>query len=1069
MSGEAIANHLSHGMLANDNNRPQTFEASPARWAEAHEVDVIHGTWLPGDSAHYHNLGRFVLWAETDRAADVSSRAHPFHLNRSELLDRFDALALELVAPAANGDEHSLWVSLPSDATGPLASTAMARFRDEDARVAQRWASWCVDGVTLRDPVAGLKALRLLAATPLDSVILGHDLLFWCQYTRVLGRLVARHHYAPALIRQANTGESETHAAVVWDWIGGAYPELVSSYAKAMPWIGQTVSTHAPNRRQSLRRIEPGALLRHYSEQVLNGILQATAFTEAQRKRVAGTLLDAALNSKTVVLDESTWQQWQIWRTRLSPVHTDDPFTLGFRLEAPPAQTPDAWVLHWEVVAKNDPSLQRPLAEYWALNDAGRETFEAQFGVDFERRLLVQLGQAARAVPTLWRGMNGTRPSGVTLDREAAFAFLKGDAWVLEEAGFQVSLPAWWTPKGRRRAALRLRTRSTSNAPAGETDGALGLASLVTCDYELAVGGERISEKQWRALVEAKAPLVHFRGEWVALDREEMGRLLAFWDTHSHTSHSLSVAELVQRALGSEEGAKEEIALDHARAQMLERLKDKARIGLTPIPPTLKTTLRDYQHRGVAWIDFLERLGLGACLADDMGLGKTLQVITVLLNERVGELEPPPPTLLIAPTSVLGSWERELARFAPSLTALTHHGGERCKTSKAFDVALERFDIVLTSFALARRDAKLLGRRTWHRVVVDEAQNIKNPRAAQTQAIVSLKATHRIALTGTPIENRLLDLWSILRFTNPGYLGTAAGFRKNYETPIRKNDDTACRARLKRLVEPFILRRMKTDRDIIRDLPEKVEQTVYCHLTQEQASLYAAVVEEVKTALVDADGIARKGLILATLTRLKQICNHPAQFLADGSAFSDNRSHKLARVSAMADEVIAANESLLLFTQYTEMGEALATHFKRTRHYTTYYLHGGVSRTQRERMVNAFQAPDSGPAIFVLSIKAGGVGITLTRANHVFHFDRWWNPAVENQATDRAFRIGQTRRVFVHKLVSLGTVEERIDEMLKEKQRLAESIVGSDEAWLAELDNTAFAQLIALSSNATLA
>ncbi|MFS8119157.1 MAG: DEAD/DEAH box helicase, partial [Microcoleus sp.] len=480
--------------------------------------------------------------------------------------------------------------------------------------------------------------------------------------------------------------------------------------------------------------------------------------------------------------------------------------------------------------------------------------------------------------------------------------------------------------------------------------------------------------------------------------------------------------------------------------------------------------LREYQKRGVSWLQYLEQLGLNGCLADDMGLGKTIQVIARLLQERElaqkAGIKNIPPTLLIAPTSVVGNWYHEIQKFAPQLQATIHHGTQRAKESKAFKQTCRENDLLITSFALARLDAKLLGEIKWHRIVLDEAQNIKNPKAALTKAILKLNAPHRLAVTGTPIENRLLDLWSIFNFLNPGYLGNQTQFRRNFELPIQKNNDIRQSATLKKLVEPFILRRVKTDKSIIKDLPDKVEQKLFCNLTKEQASLYQAVVKDVETKINELEGIQRKGLILATLTKLKQICNHPMQFLQDGSEFTPERSHKLTRLSEMVEEVLDEGESLLIFTQFTELGQALEKYLRQVCHYKTYYLSGSTSRQKREQMIVDFQDPETEPSIFVLSLKAGGVGITLTKANHVFHFDRWWNPAVEDQATDRAFRIGQQRNVFVHKFVAMGTLEERIDEMLEDKKKLAGAIVGADESWLTELDNEAFKKLIVLNQSA---
>lgn len=399
---------------------------------------------------------------------------------------------------------------------------------------------------------------------------------------------------------------------------------------------------------------------------------------------------------------------------------------------------------------------------------------------------------------------------------------------------------------------------------------------------------------------------------------------------------------------------------------------------------------------------------------------------------------------------------------------MIHHGNRRIQDSEGFKKESLKYHIIITSFTLARKDAKLFNQINWQRIVLDEAQNIKNPKAAQTKAILKLSAKHRLALTGTPVENRLLDLWSIFNFLNPGYLGKETQFRKSFEIPIQKENSQIQSTILKKLVQPFILRRVKTDPTIIKDLPDKIEHKQYCNLTKEQASLYEATVRDVMEQLEDAEGIQRKGLILSTLMKLKQICNHPRQFLQDYSEFTPERSHKLERLKEMSEEVILEGDSLLIFTQFTEIGEALQQYFKQSLYYNTYYLHGGTAQPKREKMIAEFQNSETEPSVFILSLKAGGVGITLTKANHVFHFDRWWNPAVENQATDRAFRIGQKKNVFVHKFVALGTLEERIDQMIEDKKKIANAIVGSDESWLTELDNESFKQLIALNKQAVL-
>ncbi|MCD6207416.1 MAG: hypothetical protein J7J06_05410 [Methanosarcinales archaeon] len=454
-------------------------------------------------------------------------------------------------------------------------------------------------------------------------------------------------------------------------------------------------------------------------------------------------------------------------------------------------------------------------------------------------------------------------------------------------------------------------------------------------------------------------------------------------------------------------------------------------------------------------------------IANNILCHNTIELIAFLLHVRdemggVGKI--PDPTLLICPMSVVGNWQREVERFAPHLRVMIHHGTDRLAGSAFADEA-ERNDLVISTYSLAHRDCEVLSQVNWQHIVLDEAQNIKNPGAKQTQAIKRLKASQMIALTGTPVENRLSELWSIMEFLNSGYLGSARSFRTNFAIPIEKYRDKGRAEVLRRIIQPFVLRRMKTDPTIIQDLPEKMELKVYHNLTNEQASLYEAVVDEMLDKLDNSEGIERKGLVLATLTRLKQICNHPALFLQDGSALS-GRSGKLTRIEEMIDEVLAEGDKALIFTQFAGMGAMLRHHLQERFDCEVLFLHGGTPRKQRDEIVRRFQEDRDGPPLFVLSLKAGGFGLNLTAANHVFHFDRWWNPAVENQATDRAFRIGQERNVFVHKFVCIGTLEERIDQMLEEKEELADAIVGAGEAWLTELSTSELKDIFTLSRDA---
>jgi non-specific serine/threonine protein kinase len=470
---------------------------------------------------------------------------------------------------------------------------------------------------------------------------------------------------------------------------------------------------------------------------------------------------------------------------------------------------------------------------------------------------------------------------------------------------------------------------------------------------------------------------------------------------------------------------------------------------------------------------FMDGLGLGAILADDMGLGKTVQVLAMLERERAEagrrRLQP---TLLICPMSLVANWQREAERFAPKLRVHVHHGSERL-TGPEFHGAAHGVHLVVTTYALALRDRDQLAEVGWRRIVLDEAQAIKNAATKQARAVRSLSAPRRIALTGTPVENRLADLWSLMEFANPGLLGTAEQFKDRFARPIERGNEgaEAAAARLRQATSSFILRRVKTDPAIISDLPEKVEMKVVCNLTREQASLYQSTVDQMLAAIGDSDakdsgpkGIGRNGMVLAMLTRLKQICDHPALFLKDGSRLP-GRSGKLARVEDLCDEVLAAGEKALLFTQYAEFGAMLQAHLSERFGRPVSFLHGGVSKPARDAMVRGFEEAD-GPPLFVLSLKAGGVGLNLTAANHVVHVDRWWNPAVENQATDRAFRIGQRKNVQVRKLMCAGTLEERIDRVIEDKRGLAERIVGTGEGWLTELSVGQLRDLVLLSDDA---
>jgi SNF2 family DNA or RNA helicase len=1051
-------------------------------------MHVIHGTWIPDDASEFIQNGAFYLWVETDMppgtAGHLADAVHPWHLMHKELSTFLkEKLGLqESVYNALESTTYMKYFLLPTVNSKPVPSFELLRYVDEEVPTEFDLVPWKVCCYQVPDIITVLNDIHFIALHAAEDFQLGADLLFWYQYTQVLKGIIAKDQYIPSqryrIIasspvrgkRAKKESSFELHPG--WELLSDTYETAIQRYVAAIP----VVCTAGLNSPDKAVLFDKESLLRHFSEYLLHDIVIGTPFTAKFDQQIAGTLLYKCVYPYRPALSQASvdeledYKHWLAWRANITRAHTGAGFTLCFRLEEAPSSDIDNWSLHFFVAARHDPSLKLSLDEYWHLKPKSRIEATRPFGKDFEKNLLLALGYAARIYPKIWDGLSTDQPIGCSLTLDEAFAFLKESAWVLGDAGYTVIVPAWWTPEGRRRAKVRLKTSLRSpNGTAAASSGHLSLKTIISYEYQLSVGGQVVTEEEWQQLVNAKTPLVQFRGQWMELDRDKMQQLLQFWQTHQNEAPDITLLDLMKISTEAED----DLEWDHDQVlqDMLSRLRDKNAFAPIEDPSALQGSLRDYQKRGVSWLLYLENLGLNPCLADDMGLGKTLEVIAHLLKEREemerGEAgDGVQPTLVIAPTSVLGNWRKEIERFAPQLRTLVHQGSARLKDKKSFVETCQTYDVVLTSFALARLDEKLLQTLKWHRVVVDEAQNIKNPQAAQTRAILKIVAPHRLALTGTPVENRLRDLWSIFNFLNPGYLGKEAQFRKTFEMPIYKNNDLNKSETLKKLVEPFILRRVKTDKRIINDLPDKIEQKMYCTLTPEQASLYEAVVKDVTEQLNEAEGIQRRGLILSTLLKLKQICNHPAQFLQDGSTFTAERSHKLQRLGEMIEEVIDSGESALIFTQFTEIGGSLERYLEHNRHYNTYYLHGGTSVTRRDQMVTEFQDPETEPSLFILSLRAGGVGLNLTKANHVFHFDRWWNPAVENQATDRAFRIGQRKNVFVHKFVAMGTMEERIDAMIEDKKRLSSLVVGADESWLTELDNDTFKELIALRRSA---
>ncbi len=694
-----------------------------------------------------------------------------------------------------------------------------------------------------------------------------------------------------------------------------------------------------------------------------------------------------------------------------------------------------------QVRSTADPSLVVDAADLWTQPDSVR----SHFGAVAETDLLLALRRGAGVWPPLRAALQTATPSAVDLDDDAVGQLLGPVAGELAGAGIEVLWPAELVTDGLVLQAVA----SSTPSPATITSAGLDLDTLLRFRWQLTLGGFLLTEEEVGALAEVKRPLVRLRGRWVTVDPALLERMRRPPRTHMRTIEALGA---VLAGTADIDGTKVPVVAEGPLAELAERIATAAATPPPLEPPAdLVATLRPYQLRGVSWLAGMCELGLGGCLADDMGLGKTIQVIALHLHRRALCAGP---TLVVCPTSLLGTWERELHRFAPGVPVRRYHGGERHLVDLAAD------EVVLVTYGVVRLDSPALTAVGWGLVVADEAQHAKNPLSRTAQELRRLPSPARIALTGTPVENRLSELWAILDWSTPGLLGPLDTFRRRVAVPVEKYRDEEATARLATLVRPFLLRRRKSDPGIAPELPPKTETDRIVALTSEQVTLYEAVVRETMAVIAGKEGIERAGLVFKLLTALKQICNHPAHYLKQSGPIA-GRSGKLAAFDELTDVIISGGESMLVFTQYTEMAKLLARHLA-GRGMESLFLHGGVPVKRRETMVARFQAGEV--PVFLLSLKAGGTGLTLTRATHVLHYDRWWNPAVEDQATDRAYRIGQDRPVQVHRLVTEGTLEDRIASLLETKRELADAVIGSGEGWITELSDDDLADLVSLRS-----
>ncbi|TWP52560.1 DEAD/DEAH box helicase [Lentzea tibetensis] len=979
--------------------------------------------------------GRLVLWAEdSELPARTDSKRrevpHPF------------AVPGDVLAAALGHDEVKATprkLLLPSYASGPAASPELVRdplTAGRAPRGAVKLRQWVVPTIPLRAD-----------AEPGADVRLSDSARFVLEVAAFARELVARGRVLPSV--QAD------QAVACWlPALTGADTARFASLQAAMPpacRCEEIVSSPAELVRAALATaVDEEVRARLGALQVVPRRRGRVSTAEAWLGALSG---EPAFEADPVELYELREQleRWHASGAQSSPVRT------CFRLRSPGQGEleQDEWAVEFLLQSVDDPSVLVGAERVWFADDSVLRRWIPSP----QEFLLADLGRASRLCPDLDLALHTSHPAELEVDAEGAYRFLQ-TAPLLTQAGFGVLLPSWWQQPAKLGLKLTTSSRGTAGTVAKESE--IGLKSIVDYKWELALGEDALTEAELVALAAAKVPLVKVRGQWVQVDQKRLAAGLAFL---KRGGGQMTAAQVMLHSGLHPEDESLPLPLTSVTGDgwLGDLLSGKAEQSLEPVEPPegFGATLRPYQRRGLAWLAFLDKLGLGACLADDMGLGKTVQLLALeALNRAEGKR---PPTLLICPMSVVGNWQREAARFTPELSVHVHHGADRFG-GDAFREAVEEHDLVLTTYSLAARDGDVLSEINWDRVVLDEAQNIKNSNTRQSQAVRQLPARHRVALTGTPVENRLAELWSIMDFANPGVLGTINTFRARFAVPVERHNDQGAAARLRKITSPFVLRRVKTDPRVISDLPDKVEMRQLCNLTPEQASLYQAVVNDMLLRIEESEGIQRKGLVLATMSKLKQVCNHPAHFLSDGSRVA-GRSGKLTRLEEILDEVLAEGDKALCFTQFTEFGSMLVPHLSARFDTDVLFLHGGTSKAARDAMVERFQST-GGPSIFLLSLKAGGTGLNLTAANHVIHLDRWWNPAVEDQATDRAFRIGQQQKVQVRKFVCIGTLEERIDRMIEEKRALAQLVIGAGENWLTELSTTQLRELLALSGEA---
>ncbi len=1063
-------------------------------------MSLLHATWLPAIRTPTSS-GRpaLLVWADTWRVANpagpsATPAVHPFTLSTENLrawLSERDLLPNGIIDATAcltlpsrrvkarsnpkaikvqneSNTEIGSWTGLPLQAGEPIPKNT-------------EWWPWQVQGLAI-EPGEATSWLSTLPLSDQNSD-LGEELRWWSHLQRWALSIIARGRWLPQV--ELSKGEGYPHRA---RWVPLLNREddrrRLEDFAARLPLVATCA---LPWREPMGRRSNRTTRLRPEAMREANPI--ASCRPRSGRIRVASLLeelVDAQLRkgfqTNTEGLDPllATWQQALGTETGVINLPNEEAERLAAAshhwregvagnvaaaracLELfTPNEGEELWELRFSLQAEADPALKLPAAKAWGSGANFLQLGEIR--VDHPGEVLLEgMGRALTVFPPIERGLDNATPESMQLTPAEAFVLVRTAASQLRDVGVGVELPSSLSGGLASRLGLAIKAE-LSQKSRGFT-----LGENLDWSWELMIGGIRLTLKELERLAGKRSPLVHHKGAWIELRPNDLKNAERFCSANPDMSLDDAL-----RLTATEGDTMMRLPVHKFEAGprlqgVLEQYHQQKAPDPLPAPDGFNGQLRPYQERGLGWLAFLHRFDQGACLADDMGLGKTIQLLAFLQHLKA-EKELKRPVLLVAPTSVLTNWKREALSFTPDLNVREHYGPRRPSTPNDLKKELKTIDLLLTSYGLMQRDSELLETIDWQGIVIDEAQAIKNPSAKQSQAARDISkpsktSRFRIALTGTPVENRVSELWALMDFLNPRVLGEEDFFRQRYRMPIERYGDMSSLRDLKARVSPFILRRLKTDKAIISDLPEKVELSEWVGLSKEQQGLYSKIVDETLDAIAQAPLGQRHGKVLGLLTRLKQICNHPALALKETTVEKNfiTRSAKLQRLEEILEEVIEAGDRALLFTQFAEWGHLLQTYLQQRWKFEVPFLHGGTRKTERQAMVDRFQEDPRGPQIFLLSLKAGGVGLNLTRASHVFHVDRWWNPAVENQATDRAYRIGQDKRVMVHKFITSGSVEEKIDRMIIEKSRLAEDIIGSGEDWLGGLGVNQLRELVAL-------